>query len=262
MISVSTHIATPAGELKGAILLYGGSSPSGQNDDDFDYATVHGISAIKGRPEVLPGRLMTERDLSYIYEQLAIKGAVPKPVRWIADTLLAQGADRLVWWTPPGHRSMFFRGSSGRSFDGHAVCPVPALVWMAVGEKDLYVFATKSSSRPTPETPLFQAPFFNVWGSGQVCVGNANRPKADNAFDPQAWEAMFFGSAFTHPNFNQKGRLIKGTDPVSFWKSQTENPSKRFPLARLAAIDLSVGDLVEMNTLDRIAQLDTPQGEF
>lgn len=264
MIGVDAHSSAPVSLLKGAILLYGGRSSYGSVDDAYDYATVHEVAVLRDRPEVMPGRLMTERDLGLIYAQLALKQHVRKPVRWIEDTRLAEGADRLIWWTPAGNRSMFFKQShtSKASFEGHAVCPVPALVWMTIDGQDLYVYAMKGAARPTPETKLYQAPFFNVWGNGQVCVGNANKPTQDSAFETRAWEEMFFGSSFTHPNFTQKNRLVKGEDPVSFWKAQVEKPGRRFPASRLAAIGLRVGDLIEVNTRDRIAGLDTPEGEF
>lgn len=264
MMGVSAQSSASVSLLKGAILLYGGRTSHDSVCDVFDYATVHEVAVIRERPEVTPGRLMTEKDLGLIYAQLALKQAVRKPVRWIEDTRLAEGADRLVWWTPPGHRSMFFKKSSTSkaSFDGHAICPVPALVWMTIDAQHLHLYAVKCAGRPTPETQLFQAPFFNVWGSGQVCLGNASTPTAERAFEPKAWEDMFFGSSFTHPNFSQKDRLVKGLDPAAFWKSQVEKPTRRFPTSRLAAVRLTVGDLIEVNTRDRLAGLERPEGEF
>ena len=157
---------------------------------------------------------------------------------------------------------MFFQKCSPEgSFDAQGVAPVPALIWLA--ERDsLYVFAVKDSERPTPETELFQAPFFNVWARGQICIGSAQRPSESSASDPKAWEAMFWSSRFTHPNFKEKNRLIDGIDPYEFWSQMLNDETPQFPLDRLVPLKLKVADLLPIDvTSSRLKHMHAT-GEF
>jgi PRTRC genetic system protein B len=249
-----------AASLKGAILLYGGDRNNGVA---AAFATVHDVETIAGRPEIMPGRLMMERDLVTIAENLAAaKDAIA--TRWIDSSLLATGGDRMIWWTPPSKRPMFFQTSPHvkGSFDGHAVCPVPGLVWVAMYGEGLYVYAVKGAARPTPDTSLFQAPLFNIWGRGKVCVGSAHLPKDGERQDPTAWEKVIFGSYFTHPNFSEPDRLVKGIKPTTFWKNLVAAPPNAFPEKRLVPMDLKVEHLLERTLLDRLGRIRKPKGEF
>lgn len=169
----------------------------------------------------------------------------------------------MIWWSPPQRRSLFFKKSSHipETFDGRAVCPCPGLVFMA-NEREMYVYAFKGTDAPSRQTKLYQAPFFNVWSQGKVCVGNADVPKDDRREDPEAWERMFFGSNFTHPNFTQKDRLTVGVDPAHFWKAQVEKPDAEFPDQVLFDLDLNVDDLMRVDLRARLAAVPRATGEF
>ena len=265
MITLSVEQQSRTVCAKGAILLYG---PTGRQFDHnaapehLLFATMHKIEEIGDAPQIMPGRPITEHDLVTIHKGLTTQHA-SQSITWIDQQLLAKGPNRMVWWTPPKTRPLFFKKSSHNkgTFDGSAVCAIPGMVWMAIGSS-LYVFATKESSRPTPETELYQAPFFNVWGRGLVCSGNANRPSSENQWVPQAWETYFFGSHFTHPNFAQKDRLVKGVSPTNFWKAMVKEPVDAFPLARLVKVPLVTGDLIDPLIVDALNKWPRPKGEF
>lgn len=256
---------TEAGEsasLSHAILLYGARSDQGHGTT---FATFHNVESINERPEIMPGRLLNERDLVELASSLASPNAKQAvQAQWVDPSVLASGADRLIWWSPPGKRSMFFETSnhSAVQIRGHGLCPVPGLVWMAMPGKGLYVYAVKGAQRPTRETALFQAPFFNVWGRGQVCIGSAQQPMQDSRWSTKAWETMFFGSRFTHPNFAEKNRLTKGCDPGRFWKKMLARPAEVFPEKHLVAMPIVVEDLLDRMFITRINALPKPQGEF
>jgi PRTRC genetic system protein B len=50
---------------------------------------------------------------------------------------------------------------------------VPAMLWFA-DKENLSVFALTSDKRPTEKTPLYYAPFFNVYEDGAVCMGTVD----------------------------------------------------------------------------------------
>lgn len=267
MINLSVAQESKSVCAVGAILLYGPTSRYGHSftnhPESLVFSTVHNINEIGGSPQIMPGRPITENDLATIHKSLTTRHAT-QSIAWLDQQILAKGPDRMVWWTPAQKRPLFFQKSSYNkgTFDGSAVCPVPAMVWMAIEGKGLYVFATKETTRPTPETDLYQAPFFNVWGRGLVCSGNANRPTAENMWSPQAWETYFFGSHFTHPNFSEKDRLLKGVSPTNFWKNMVKTPLESFPTARLVRIAAKAGDLIDPLIVDALNRIPKPKGEF
>ena len=151
---------------------------------------------------------------------------------------------------------------SNDTFTGSAVCPVPGLVWMAMPGHGLYVYAIKGALRPDQQTQLYQAPFFNVWGRGRVCIGSAFLPTEEKKWSSEAWEQTFFGSRFTHPNFSEKNRLIQGASPTKFWKGMVGKPAEAFPEQKLVQMPLMVADLLDRMLLDTLAKLPKPKGEF
>lgn len=249
-------------------MLYEGKSITKDHlygPSNFNFATVHKIDLIGGAPQVMPGRPITESDLQALARSLAEADKAAVETRWVDPSVLAQGPDRLIWWTPPTKRALYFKKSSvdSTTFTGAGVCAIPGLVWVAFPNKALYVYAVKGCDRPTQETKLFQAPFFNVWGRGQICVGNAVLPQKEEQWLPKAWEKFFLESHFTHPNFSQKDRLVKRQNPVTFWKRMLKKPADVFPENVLVNIPLNVQDLMDPTFMDLLrSRIAKPTGEF
>lgn len=242
-------------QLTAAVLIY--TNPHQRHA----FATKHEVAMFASRPMIRPGTPFTEEDYKVLVQAMA--PAEQPRMLWHDPRLLAKGLGRIVWWSPPKMRSLFFKksGHNGGTFDGRGTCPTPGLVFMAT-ERDLYIYAFKGASAPTPETKLYQAPFFNVWSRGQVCVGNAARPQIERRDDLDAWDRMFFGSHFTHPNFTQKDRLTIGADPAVFWKAQIEKPDSEFPEKVLYDLKLRVSDLVQVDYTTRLEAIPKAKGEF
>lgn len=252
-------------ELGAAVLLYqkkGSSySPNADSNGPEAIATVHHISVVNGRPYIGAGRPMTESDYQSMVKVL--KPSEQPQVMWQDTNVLAKGLGRLIWWTPPMMRAMFFQKShffGKKAFEGQAMCAVPGLVWMAEGN-ELYVYAFRGKERPQLGTSLCQAPLFNIWSNGKVCHGNAVAPQGEKKGNPKAWEEFLFGSHFTHPNFSEENRLLKGKDPHAFWKQMLKASPKVFPEKYLVDLSLKVSDLVEVDFKDRIHGLKAV-GEF
>lgn len=253
MFEVSSH--GNGYQLTAAVLVYT------DQHKQHAFATKHMVQVLDGRPIVRAGSPFTEED----YRSL-IKAMAPREqprMLWQDHRILARGMGKVIWWEPPMSRSLFFRKSSHNAgtFDGKGSCPCPGLVFMSTS-RALYVFAFKGDQPPTQSTKLWQAPFFNVWSSGQVCVGNATAPAEDEIGDPDAWERMFFGSHFTHPNFTEKDRLIRGANPTDFWKKLLDQKPESFPEDVLVPIGVSVQDLLEVDCQAKLHQRPRAQGEF
>lgn len=103
----------------------------------------------------------------------------------------------VVWYTRPMRRRLYFVESLGLP---NTEIPLPALVW-AADRRHLSLYALKGKSRPTLSTPLFRAPFMNLYENGNVCMGNVDvriaKAASLEAF-MAAWEDYFFGSYFSH----------------------------------------------------------------
>jgi PRTRC genetic system protein B len=90
------------------------------------------------------------------------------------------------------------------------------------------VWAVKGSRRPTPQTPLFQAPYFNVDAQGRICQGNVPVPEGTAVEKIEAWNDAFFRSFFTHPNVAGKLVRYRGGS-YAFWRDLLDQRFARFP---------------------------------
>jgi len=111
----------------------------------------------------------------------------------------------VVWYTKIQTRKLYFTESLGLAAQE---LPLPALVWTA-DKNRLHVFALKSKAKPCLSTPLYNAPFFNLYHNGNVCMGSVDVRISQSATLEEfitAWEGYFFGSYFSH--------LIGGHNPV------------------------------------------------
>lgn len=130
----------------------------------------------------------------------------------------------VVWHSPAQKVGLFFRADltipEGEMY-------VPPLLWKA-GQHALSLWALKSGKRPNMDTPLYHAPFFNIYDSGQVCLGSVKRnipQKATLSEFMQLWERYFFDSSFSHTLFTGGA---KGIGMVDLWKLQQQS-GKPFP---------------------------------
>lgn len=120
----------------------------------------------------------------------------------------------VIWYTKSQKRPLYFIDGlgipSGQGF-------VPPMVWQA-SKNSLRVFAVLSNRRPTEKTPLYYAPFFNIYEDGRVCMGSVSIEIKESACVEEftkAWEDYFFNSYFSH--LIGENSPIKG-NCVSLWK--------------------------------------------
>ena len=139
-------------KLSEAVLVYRGGG-------DGAFASLHQVKqGENGIPYLTPGEALTTAFLRTLAQGL---GAQVKP-EILPDNVLARTPDMLVWWSRPRRRVMFFGGvnEEARKLNG-LVFPHPALIFKVAG-KDLFVRAVATNSRPSPDTPMKTAPYWNT----------------------------------------------------------------------------------------------------
>lgn len=146
----------------------------------------------------------------------------------------------LIWFTKQRRQQLYFINNLEIP---NGTAEVPALVWFA-NKKSLRLFAVKINSRPSENTLLFNAPFFNVYQNGVVCMGTVDvniRKSASLEEFMKCWEDYFFNSYFSH--LMNGHNLING-NCVSLWKSLI-NTDKQFPKNVLKKTNLKLIDLIK-----------------
>ena len=224
-------------ELDQAVLLYHGRSGSA-------LATVHEVITVDGAPVIGAGRAMTAqaaRELAGALLQRAAHGG------FLPETVLYLQGDLLVWWVPPARRHLAFRVGTeqAEAFGGRErgeTVPQPGLIFAAASNV-WRVWAVKGQSRPTPQTPLFQAPYFNVDGQGRICQGNVPVPNGTTVEKISAWNDAFLRSYFTHPNVAGKLLRYRG-GAYAFWRDMLNGRFTRFPERVLVDANTTLGQLL------------------
>lgn len=196
----------------------------GQYDEDAflrpldHYITLHRLDAA-GR--LLEGEPLTRRALSQICS--LIMPSISE-VEYLPHQVIAYSPDHLMWWVPGGKRTVFFSRQTDIKSGRY---PVPASL-MFVCDRTLHIWALAKNQRPTPDTPVFHSPFFNVHDKGMCCMGNiALPPQSCTPAQISEWETAFFNGCLTR----DLPPKIKGLTPKQLWDSIYEKI--RFPVQHL-----------------------------
>lgn len=117
----------------------------------------------------------------------------------LANNLLSFDAKSatIIWYTKAQFRELLFAEGLGiKSGTAH----VPPMVWKADRES-LHVYALTTNRKPTLNTSLHYAPFFNVYENGTVCMGTVDIKASETGSIKELmtlWECYFFNSYFSH----------------------------------------------------------------
>lgn len=235
-----TGVSIGGGEsmaLKGALLVYEGRHGSFVSWHDAHFPTEGGAPYL-GEAEPLT----TE----FLRELAAGLGSHLAP-EVLPPNVLVRTPEMLVWWTPARERTMFFAENSeaGKELNGK-LYPHPPLVFKAAGN-ELWVRALNANERPTSETRLRVAPYWNTNDSeGRVCIGTMRTPESDGVDAIEAWERGFFQSEFTHAYGAARLTSFPGGF-LSLWKQLAGN-TKLFPVKYLADARQSLREFVEQRS--------------
>ena len=121
----------------------------------------------------------------------------------------------VLWYTKAQEQQLYFVNGLGIP-NGKAY--IPPMLWYA-SKNSLALFAITTDRRPTENTPLYFAPFFNIYEDGKVCMGTVSIDIKNSASVEEftdAWEDYFFNSYFSH--LLGEHSPIKG-NCVSLWKN-------------------------------------------
>jgi len=153
------------------------------------------------------GRVVTEGLASALLEQFQ-----QHPLTYVQPEIVASGSDAMAWWEPAQQRTLYFsvKDPAVQKLDGQSI-PTPALVFIA-RRNSLSIFALAESARPTADTKLYHAPFYNIYDNGMMCIGSTLLPKTVDRGDTRAWSNGFFASSFTHVS----GRAARWTHHGSY----------------------------------------------
>lgn len=219
--------STASFELREALLIYSSDRAMGRTDGSA-FVTKHAVKLdAKGAPSLLPGSPLGESDIFALIEQL--RGAVPS--EFLPENVLMRTQETIVWWTPSTIRPMYYvdnKGQELKQLSGKRF-PQPALVFRA-RPGSLNIRALAADERPTPGTPLYLAPYWNVSNNGSVCLGTTKVPREASVKSLPRWEEAFFESEFTHANASSSLTKHPGGF-IGLWKSLMGK--KKFPVEHL-----------------------------
>lgn len=235
---ISTQVGGVGGSLRldHAILLYSGKSENGRDG----LVTINPVRIDGDNAFIAPGQPASKAALVEALDHLADRSCTRALFH---PRVLGKGPDYLVWYTQPGTRHVAFRH---KSFGGDkaASCPMPGLVFF-VRSEGWFVFAYAGKRRPTEKTRLLRSPFFNVYQTGGICVGNIDLPKQRVEAPIEQWEDAFFGTWFKHPNVPQDELLKKGANPFDLWKDLMGGKHQAFPSSMLKSAGATLGEMFE-----------------
>jgi PRTRC genetic system protein B len=218
--------------LDQAVLIYRGASANA-------LAPVHQIEEVDGEPVILAGQAMTPRAAIQLARALS-KGVAHGG--FLPETVLYIDGDLLLWWVPPVKRHIMVSAPELGAPERGEIVPHPGLVF-AASSSVWKVWAVKGKTRPTLQSALFQAPYFNVWEGGDICRGNVQVPDGTTAEKIDAWNAAFLNSFFTHPNVKAKLVRYRG-GAYAFWRDMLDGRFKTFPERVLVDIKTTLGKLL------------------
>lgn len=237
-----TDITQDLGTLyhpKSALVFY--ASQGAQKDiyvEHFDMdkngTPINAHPLTEREAEALAKALVTEKQKQTAF--LKSGGILPTNILHINPS---RDKGAVIWYTKSQKRSLYFIESLGIPCE---TAYVPPMVWQAT-KNSLRVFALSGNKRPTEKTPLYFAPFFNIYEDGRVCMGSVNISITESACVEdftKAWEDYFFNSFFSH--LMGEASPVKA-NCVSLWKDLVLS-GRPFPTALLKTNNKTLKNLL------------------
>ncbi|MDB5129994.1 MAG: system protein, partial [Mucilaginibacter sp.] len=120
---------------------------------------------------------------------------------------------------------------------------VPAMLWKANADH-LMVFGLSGKTKPNMNTRLCHAPYLNIYGSGQVCMGtvqiNIGKSTCLEEFT-KTWEQYFFNSNFSH---SISGNNSTKSNTTELWRSLA-GKGDVFPQCELIKTSLTLKQIIQ-----------------
>lgn len=200
-------------------------------DENGNPINAHPLSVKEAKNLSFSLQIQTEKEKNF----LKPKGLLPTNVLYLDSS----NNGKVIWFTKAQKRELFFVKNLGIP---NVKANIPTLLWCA-DKFGLKIFALKSNKRPTENTSLFHAPFFNIYEDGKVCMGTVDvKIKKSLSLEEfiKSWEDYFFNSYFSH--------LMNGHNPIkgnciNLWKDLIENKNP-FPTDILIDSKLTLKNLL------------------
>jgi PRTRC genetic system protein B len=227
--------------LQKALLVYEAPRSYDRGGRDYhSFVTEHPVTVdTNGLPRIGEGSLLSRDFLDRLIESMRGRQAD----EFLPENVLVRTQDRIAFWIPGRVRTMFYfadRSPELVDLNGKRF-PQPPLLF-DVSRGNLSIFALKESKRPTKDTKLYRAPYWNVNDQGDVCLGSTRVPDALSVDSITRWADSFFESQFTHQN---AGRPLT-THPngfVALWREL--KGKKEFPAKYLAGTGKTLGQYLK-----------------
>lgn len=205
-------------------------------------AVKHSIVGVT--PEQKPifgsGKIVTASLLETLMHALGQKATL----FYLQESILAASHHAVCWFTPPAVRTIWIhldRESLQKNKSPVKITSMhPGLVFLVVG-KHFSLHAVRGDQRPSPVTPLYLPPYFNMYTSGGLCIGNTPFPEYPSPENYRKYEEAFFASVFTHPNNRM---TLHPQGDYAFWRAIHDNPSQEFPYDLLVPAEKTLGQLL------------------
>jgi PRTRC genetic system protein B len=218
--------------LKQALLVY--------QDGTRAFATLH---EVKCRPNQAPYLCAGQSVTTGFLETLASGLGASMAAEVLPEHVVARNPELIAWWSRAQPRLMFFGdgNAEAKKLNGK-MFPHSALVFMIHG-RELFVRALAEDCRPTADTRLRNAPYWNTDSAGRVCLGSMRVPEESSVVSLSHWENAYFASEFTHPS----GAVRLTTHPGGFlglW-SNLAGRKQSFPVKFLADSKQTLQEFVQ-----------------
>ena len=175
--------------LKQAVLLY--------QEGRRVFAALH---EVKCRGDEAPYLCAGQSVTTGFLETLAKGLGTSMGAEVLPEHVLARTPELIAWWSRAQPRLMFFGdGNAEAKRLNSKMYSHPALVFMIHG-RELFVRALAEDCRPTADTRLRNAPYWNTDAHGRVCLGTMRVPEETGVGSLSGWENAYFASEFTHPS--------------------------------------------------------------
>jgi len=123
-----------------------------------------------GAPQPLDKSTLKEIAATYMKKesfQMGFETLIPDHILF---TRIQPGALVVMWHRPAQIKKLNF--SASLNIKGESTVWIPPILYVVLNN-NLYLFGLQADSRPNSKTKLYHAPFFNVYESGNVCLGTA-----------------------------------------------------------------------------------------
>ena len=230
--------------LRQAVLVYERRSSGGVALSAPALVTVHPVKEVEGRPEIGPGVEATDSFLRRLHTALSPKLARAEGLfHFFDERLLGYCSRAMLWHLPSQRRTMKFHTSgkvqklSGREFLH------PHLVFF-LHAGALRIFALRHpTARPSLDTELCLAPYYNLASDGDLCWGSAKHPTGTTPNCIADWEDAFFTSRFTHLGYPTKFVNHRGGH-LGLWAAMAKPGARRFPGSALVSTGMTLRELL------------------